>query len=160
MEVFILIASIVAAVVQFVFNRSLWADSAYLSLNIVGKSFSQLLEGLDFQQSAPIGFLWIERFIWQLFPGRDWSLKIVPLVCYMGSLLFFFDMLKHVGLTRMARCFSLVLFVTAIGPLYYSSEVKQYVVDLFASSVILWMSVAWDADDCRRRRLLFWSRLS
>ncbi len=37
---------------QYLANRSLWLDESYIALNIVQRSFSQLLQPLDFNQAA------------------------------------------------------------------------------------------------------------
>ena len=49
------------AIYQFIFNRSLWLDEASLALNIISKDFIGLTKPLDYDQVAPIGFLFIER---------------------------------------------------------------------------------------------------
>src|SRR4051812_31295813 len=45
----------------YVDRRSLWLDEIWVALDIVGRSFLGLLRPLDYAQSAPVGFLWIER---------------------------------------------------------------------------------------------------
>ncbi len=50
------------AIYQFFYNRSLWNDEAALALNIIDKSFSQLLQPLDYKQVAPIAYLFVEKF--------------------------------------------------------------------------------------------------
>jgi hypothetical protein len=48
-------------VVEFVRDRPLWLDEAMLSLNIAARSFARLARPLDYDQSAPIAYLWLER---------------------------------------------------------------------------------------------------
>jgi hypothetical protein len=49
---------IAARMAQYLGNRSLWLDEAYLALNILSRDFSGLLRPLDHHQIAPPLFLW------------------------------------------------------------------------------------------------------
>ncbi len=53
------IFGVVVRLVQYLNNRSIWFDEANLALNIVNRSYFQLLSPLDNNQAAPPGFLWI-----------------------------------------------------------------------------------------------------
>jgi len=48
-------------VVEFARDRPLWLDEAMLALNIAARSFAQLARPLDYDQSAPVAYLWLER---------------------------------------------------------------------------------------------------
>ena len=139
LECTILLAGVALAVVQFFFNRCLWTDSVRLSMNIAEKGFIDLLRPLKGHSSAPIGFLWVERALWTLFPGRDWSLKIVPLLSQILSLVLFSRTLRVVVRDGKVRLFALALYTMSVGPLYFSSEVKQYGVDALATTLVLWL---------------------
>lgn len=74
---------------QYLYNRSLWADEAVLALNIVNRSYLELLQPLDYDQAAPIGFLIVEKFAVQLFGDNEYSLRLFPLLSGIISLLLF-----------------------------------------------------------------------
>ncbi|MDY7021785.1 MAG: hypothetical protein SWJ54_10560, partial [Cyanobacteriota bacterium] len=69
---------ILVRLVQYLHNRSLWFDEANLALNIVNRSYLQLLSPLDNNQAAPPGFLWIEKLSIQLFGNNEYALRLFP----------------------------------------------------------------------------------
>lgn len=154
-ELAILIVGFLVVLIQFIVNRCMWADSARVALNVVERSYDNLLRPLDYNQSAPVGFLWMERTFWLLFPKHDWSLKIVPFICHSAALVLFWLVLKHFVSDIRIRCVSLVVYISAIGPLYFSSEVKQYAVDEFAACFLIWATLAAEQSPKRFWMLAF-----
>ena len=59
--VIILLYGFILRLAHYITNRSLWLDEAFIALNIINKSFFQLVDKLDYCQAAPIGFLFIEK---------------------------------------------------------------------------------------------------
>jgi hypothetical protein len=45
----------------YTYNSSLTEDEVSISLNIAMRGYTELLEELDLHQTAPVGFLWVER---------------------------------------------------------------------------------------------------
>ena len=74
---------------QYLSNRSLWLDESSLALNIVNRSFSQLLKPLDYGQGAPLGFLILERLAVHVFGTHEYALRLFPFLCGIISLLLF-----------------------------------------------------------------------
>ncbi len=126
---------------QYLSNRSLWLDEAYLALNIVNRSFLQLLKPLDNNQGAPIGFLMLERSAVQLFGPGEYALRLFPFLCGLVSLLLFHRLARQ-SVTPKAVPIALGLFATSAPLVYYSSEVKQYsgdvVIALLLSSAAIY----------------------
>jgi hypothetical protein len=65
---------------------SLWNDEVYVALNVITRHFGELLQRLEFEQSAPVGFLWLEHVSATLFGASEYSLRAMPLVCGLASL--------------------------------------------------------------------------
>lgn len=64
---------------QYVFNRSLWLDEAYLVGGMAGRDMVQLLtQPLDNNQAAPLGFLVLTRMATMALGGSDWVFRLVP----------------------------------------------------------------------------------
>src|SRR2546430_17722328 len=57
----IVVLGIVLRTIRYFSDRSLWLDESYLALNVLGRSYSQLSGSLDFNQGAPVGFLYLEK---------------------------------------------------------------------------------------------------
>jgi hypothetical protein len=108
-----------------------------LALNIVNRTFSELLQPLDYNQGAPIGFLIVEKLAIQTFGNNEYALRLFPLVSGIVSLFLFYSVATCYVNPR-ATSIALVLFA-ASGPLiYYSSEAKQYSSDVVIGLLLYW----------------------
>ena len=121
---------ILIRVIQYFFNRSLWADEAVLALNIVNRSYLELLQPLDYDQGAPIGFLWIEKLAIQLFGNNEYALRLFPLLSSILSIFIFYKLAK-IFLRLEAVPIALAFFVSLNYLLYFATELKQYSSDVF-----------------------------
>jgi len=52
-----IIVGIVLRLRYYAFNRSLWLDESLLALNLIHRSYRQLLKPLDYSQGSRLGFL-------------------------------------------------------------------------------------------------------
>lgn len=114
---------------QYLTGRSLWEDEAMLALNIVNRNFIGLFKPLDFNQGAPIGFLLVERFFNTILGRNELVLRFFPFIAGTASLWLFYLLLKRIT-NQTGLLIALALF--AINPqlVYYTSETKQYIVDV------------------------------
>jgi hypothetical protein len=119
--------------VQYMHNRSLWTDEAALALNLINRSFSQLLLPLDYAQGAPIGFLFVEKFVINLMGNSEYVLRLFPFLCGIVSIFFFYKLTCMCLPARWPVMLALLLFSVSDRLIYYSSEVKQYSTDLSAA---------------------------
>ncbi|WP_321348193.1 glycosyltransferase family 39 protein [uncultured Draconibacterium sp.] len=119
------------AVINFFHFRSLWTDEASLALNIVNKPVKELLKPLDYEQVAPIGFLVVEKAFSSIFGDTDWSLRIFPLLVFFPSVYLMYKLASTIFKNKSFALFAAAFFSLSYYPLYYSAEVKQYMVDVF-----------------------------
>ena len=120
----------------YVINRSFWIDEAMLALNIVSRSFAGLLKPLDWNQGAPIGFLLAEKSAISVLEGKDYILRLIPLLSGLASIpLIYLVSKKYVG--QLSTFITLTLFAFSSRLIYYSSEMKQYSTDVLAALIIL-----------------------
>ena len=120
---------IAVRLVQYLYNRSLWADEAVLALNIVNRSYLELLQPLDYDQGAPFGFLIVEKLAVQIFGNNEYALRLFPLLSGIISLLLFYQLAK-----RFLRGYAVPIalaFLASLNQLvYYATELKQYSSDV------------------------------
>ncbi len=146
----IITTGILISIFQYLFNRSLWLDEAYLSLNIILKSQFELLKPLDYQQMAPILFLQIEKLLSELIPYSEYGLRLFSLICFAGSLFLFFKIIKLIHEEHFTIIYSLSLFVFNPTMIYYSSEVKQYMTDVLILIAVYYFALKkYDQEEYR-----------
>lgn len=120
---------IILRLVPYLHNRSLWLDETWLAFNLLQKSFAQLLGTLDFKQMAPVGFLFIEKWMVLTFGDSEYALRAFPLLAGILSLFLFYGVARRILAPR-GLVISLVLFGISEPLLRYSSELKQYSSDV------------------------------
>lgn len=138
---------IVTRLTQYLFNRSLWRDEASLALNIINRSFSGLLQPLDYDQAAPIGFLMVEKLLVQLLGDSEYVLRLFPFLSGVISLFLFYKLAKDYS-SAQAIPIAVGLFAISDKLIFFSSETKQY-----ASDVLIALLLYAIATDIRSKRL-------
>ncbi|MCX6079073.1 MAG: glycosyltransferase family 39 protein [Chloroflexi bacterium] len=120
---------------QYTLNLSFWLDEAMLALNIVNRSFSALLKPLDYEQGAPLGFLWIIKLFETILGNNEYSLRLFPFLAGCLSLVILWlvarQFIRPVGVV-----FALLIFASSRHIVSYSVQVKQYAVDITVSLLL------------------------
>ncbi len=132
----IIAIGIILRLAQYIYNRSLTEGEAALALNIVHRSYSELLRPLDFTQAAPIGFLFIEKFFFNVMGNNEYALRLFPLISGIFGIFLFFKLTKKF-LGKTGSLLALLLFAVGDHLIYFSSEVKQYSSDVLIALVII-----------------------
>lgn len=129
-------AGVLLRIIEFAAGRSLWEDEAKLALNIVERGFWELTEPMRFFQVAPIPFLWIERFFFNVIPDSDFALRIFPLLCGIGMLYPVYFLSKKLTENKTVALWTLALVAFNPFSIYYATEIKQYSSDLFVAALL------------------------
>jgi hypothetical protein len=116
--------------IRYLANRSLWLDESFLAESLLTYSFKQLAtEPLANWQAAPVGFLWLEKLAVVLLGTCEYALRLVPLIAGVISVPLFRALALRC-LPAVGALVALTLFATVEPLVYYSSEVKQYGIDV------------------------------
>jgi hypothetical protein len=146
---FILLGVVIRSI-RYLLRFPLWPDEAYLAHNFLDRGYLDLLRPLDFIQIAPLLYLWVQETILKLFGFSEYTLRLFPFVCSLGSLFLF----RHLA-GRLLKGIALVLAVGTFAVAYplvrYAAEVKPYGSDMFVALVLLTFTVEWCRQPQRRR---------
>jgi 4-amino-4-deoxy-L-arabinose transferase-like glycosyltransferase len=150
----LVLAGFVLRLRQYLVNRSLWLDEAMLSDNIVSRSFGGLTQWLDYDQQAPIGFLWSQKISVLLFGNNEYALRLIPFLAGCAALVLMYALTRR--LPSLSGNTALALFSVSNTLVYYTSEAKQYILDaaLALGLLVLFLHLderGWNS----RRHILF-----
>ncbi len=125
-------------IAQYLYNRSLTEGEAALAINIVQRSYSELLKPLDFAQAAPVGFLLLQKSMMNILGNNELTLRLLPLVASIASLFLFLNVAKK-SISGKAIPIALILFAVGDYLIYFSSEIKQYSSDVTITLLLIFL---------------------
>ena len=138
--VVVLIGAVLRSI-QFFGATSLWFDELTSALNIQSRSFSQLAaQQLDYNQVAPVGFLYLEKISALIFGENDLAYRFFPWLLSLISLPLFVQISKKF-LSGPYLLGSLILFSGSYATFIYSGQAKQYSGDLTACLLLVWITL-------------------
>lgn len=155
------IASVAIAVgialraIEFWRDRPLWLDEAMLALNIASRPFGELGRRLDYDQTAPLLYLWAERLAVTLGGVSERTLRLLPFVAGVALLPAVWFVARRLA-NPAAAAVATVLAALSLSLVSFSAEAKQYGVDPAATLVAVWLAANVVAAPDDRRA---WTRL-
>jgi hypothetical protein len=135
-------------------DRNVWHDEAAIAVNILDRGFLDLLGPLDLTQAAPPLFLWLAHADSLLFGDSSLALRLPSFLAGCASFL----LLTWVALSRLeprAAPWAVLLFGCSETLLWHTCELKPYIFDVLAATLVLAVWCATEAGTLRRRLLAF-----
>ena len=154
--ILILAAGVFLRIFHYLNNRSLWEDEVFLASSLIRMDFMELATSpLDYQQRAPIGFLWLAHLGVFLFDKKELSLRLFPFITGLASLFTFVPVARYFLHTN--RGVFAAVFIAALAPplVYHAVEVKQYGTEFLCSILSLYLYTRFDQKK-NFRDLLIW----
>ena len=135
---FLVLLGILVRTVQYLSNRSLWGDEVNLALNIIDRSYLELTQTLDYNQAAPLGFLWLEKLATQLFGNSEYALRLLPFIASLISLGVFYRLTRLYS-SSLGGVIAIALFACGRYTLYFATELKPYSSDVAIALILFWL---------------------
>ncbi len=127
--------------IRYLYNPSLWFDESDTAIDIISRSFSDLINpSPDWSSKYPYGFLIIEKLATQIFGNSEYALRLFPFISGIVSLFLFFKVAAHY-LSPKALLIALGLFAILDPLIYYSSELKPYSSDLTFALLVFVLAI-------------------
>lgn len=158
--VLVAVAGAVLIAYQWSGGRPLWVDEEMIAINIRDRSFADLTGTLWLGQSAPLGWLIVERIAFLAAGHAEQTLRLVPGFFGIATL----AAAVWVGHRWMTAAGAFVLAALCAGGLWISFfplELKHYSADAFFGLMIpalgAWVFDAADRARTRRRGMIWWA---
>ncbi|NJN65619.1 MAG: hypothetical protein HC884_02345 [Chloroflexaceae bacterium] len=148
----LLLVGVVLRTVLYLSNRSLWNDEYQLVRNILRRSPGGLLQPLDYDQGAPVGFLLVEKLAAWLFGDHAYAFRLVPFLAGLASLVLFFVIARSY-LRPTAFPVAVGLFALNYPLIYYAAETKQYATDVAITLLLHLFALRFMGEGGRSRAL-------
>ena len=137
---------------------SLFLDEAMLALNLGIRSFGRLIPPLDYDQTAPVPFLWAVKLITTLAGMNELALRLLPLLAGLATLFVAWRVAARV-LPPAAAVLAVWIVATAPTLIQYGAMTKPYVFDALLAFLVLAPALAVlerPGDGGAWRRLTIW----
>lgn len=128
-------------IVRYGVGFPIWGDEAMLAISIITRDPASLLQPLEFQQIAPIGFLWAEWAVTQMLGTGEYALRLLPFLAGLISVPLFVK-LARCTLQRREMVLAIAIFAASYYPVRHAAEIKPYSFDLLAALLVL--LTAWN----------------
>ena len=128
--------------IRYLQNFPVWCDESMLAVNLLGRSWANLAEPLDYRQVCPLGFFAGAWGVVQVLGFSESSLRLIPIVSALLSVLVFSWLARRLfGPGSTAYVLAVGLFAVAQPPIRFAAEFKPYATDLLAATVLILLAV-------------------
>jgi hypothetical protein len=154
----IVVAGCALRLYHYLRNPSVWHDEAALIVNVLDKSFLQLLGPLRWNEAAPPLFLWAERAFALIFGDSTFALRLLPMLASCAALILFASAVRRM-LSPLAALWAVLLFACSDRLLWHACEAKPYSLDVFFAATVIFV-ISRIEEWQLSRQLLLWALLS
>ena len=132
-------AGVLLRLALYLSNTSFWIDEAMLAQNVLHRDWIGLTQPLEYDQGAPLVFLFLSKLSVTMFGGSEFALRLLPLLSSLAALLIFQSVAFRL-LNPFAARVAVGLFALSPELMLYAGEFKQYSWDVLIAVSLLWVA--------------------
>jgi hypothetical protein len=133
---------------------SMWHDEAAVAVNVLSRSYAELLGPLTFHEAAPPLFLWLEKTVVLAFGDSVFALRLPAFLASCAALLLLAWAAVRL-LEPRAAPWAVLLFAVSEQLSWHACEAKPYAFDVMAAAVLIALYGATAAGPLWQRLLAF-----
>ena len=130
----------------YIINNSFFTDEVLLFANIFNRNYIELLQPLQFFQSAPYIFLLLSKFVSLHIGINELCLRFIPFIFSLFSVFAFYKLSTLVFNNKFTQYIALFTFGINYQLLFYCQVFKQYSLDVLAIILFLWLVLKYFND--------------
>lgn len=127
-----LVVGIFWRLLDYVLRFPVWGDEASLGMNIIRRSYLQLLAPLGRVQVCPLGFLWVSKWMTSVAGTSAFALRFFPLLCGITAVLIAWQVFHRVA-GRKVGLIATAMLACSLATVRYSTDFKPYSTDLLVA---------------------------
>ena len=137
----LLAANLAWRAVRWAQGFPIWGDEAFVAVNFWDRGYLELVRPLEYGQIAPLGWLWLEKAMFDLFGPWERALRLPAFVAGIAATLLVFRLCRR-ALPPRAAALAFAVYAASYYPMRHGAELKPYASDLLVAVAML--SLAWD----------------
>lgn len=140
---------------EFASFRSLWLDELALYFQIKARSYGAMFRsGVGGNQGAPAAYLLLTKLAISNISSLEVGPRIVSLFAGLGAVVTTAAIAVRAFKDTFTRVVVCLLIATSPILVHYTAEGKQYMLDTFIASLVILVSLLYEAKQCTRKTLL------
>jgi hypothetical protein len=150
----VLLLGLILRFYQYLMGRSMWDDETHLALNFMNHGFLRLLQPLDYIQAAPALFILAVKSIVEIFGYSELAFRAFPFVTSIATLPLIYFITRDLTGNKIMALIAFFVFSVNLCVIYFSSELKQYTVELAVYLMMVYLTIGKNKFIADRRILL------
>ncbi|RJO61058.1 hypothetical protein C4544_03785 [candidate division WS5 bacterium] len=141
LSMILIFIGIALRLIRYIQNPSLWFDTAGYAIDIIPRSFSDLINPSPLGGGTfPYGFTLLSKISTVIFGNSEYALRLFPLICSIVALFLFYKIACYF-LNSLAVNFAVGLFAISDSLIIRSTEFKPYICDAMFAVLIYYVII-------------------